>query len=310
MTAPTARSTAAPTMGRVEYGLIALQSMLWGSTFFFVALVDGAMSPITMCVVRLLPAVVALLLFVSWMGLRYPASLFHWTMIFVMAAFNNVIPFVLITIAQREVTGGIAAVFNATAPLFAVFFAAMFIANERLSWRRVAGIVAGICGVAVLIGAGDATASLTAKALLLLAASCYASANVLTRLYLSSDYPPFVIASAQMIASLVLAAIAAAAIEQPWQAPMPEMRTVMTVFAMGIFGSALASLCHFTVLARAGPTNALLVTIILPLTPIILGAVFLGDRLSLREGVGAAVIALALVIIDGRLIARLARVRA
>ena len=73
---------------------------------------------------------------------------------------------------------------------------------------------------------------------------------------------------------------------------------------MGVFGSALASLCHFTVLQRAGATNATLVTLIMPLTPIVLGGVFLGDRLSPRDMLGALVIAAALIIIDGRALRR------
>jgi drug/metabolite transporter (DMT)-like permease len=73
------------------------------------------------------------------------------------------------------------------------------------------------------------------------------------------------------------------------------------IVGMGVLGSALASLCHFTVLQRAGATNASLVTLIMPLTPIVLGGMFLGDRLTLRDMIGALVIAAALVIIDGRL---------
>ena len=74
---------------------------------------------------------------------------------------------------------------------------------------------------------------------------------------------------------------------------------------MGVLGSALASLCHFTVLQRAGATNALLVTLIMPLTPIVLGGLFLGEQLTRRDMAGAAVIAAALLMIDGRLLRRL-----
>lgn len=85
---------------------------------------------------------------------------------------------------------------------------------------------------------------------------------------------------------------------------MPSLKVAGAIVGMGLFGSALASLCHFTVLQRAGATNALLVTLIMPLTPILLGGLFLGDRLALRDMIGALVIAAALVLIDGRLFSR------
>ena len=83
---------------------------------------------------------------------------------------------------------------------------------------------------------------------------------------------------------------------------MPSMAVLACVIAIGVLGSGLASLCHFTVLQRAGATNAMLVTLIMPLTPILLGRVFIGEQLERREVVGAVIIAAALLIIDGRLL--------
>ncbi len=288
-----------PRMAARDYGLITLQSMLWGSAFFFVTVAGQHVPPITMTAMRLVPACLVLLAVISALGLRLPATRDAWGRMLVMAAFNNVIPFVLIIHAQREVTGGVAAIFNATAPLFAVFIAAIFVQEEHLSWRRVAGIAAGICGVVILIGGEGASATPWAAALLLSAACCYASANVMTRLFFPG-YAPFVIACAQMLASLAIAIVAALAMEQPWRLAMPPTTVVLAIAGMGVFGSALASLCHFTVLRRAGPTNAMLVTIILPLTPILLGYLALGEHISVRQMLGGLVIALALVIIDGR----------
>jgi drug/metabolite transporter (DMT)-like permease len=222
----------------------------------------------------------------------------------VLSVLNNVLPFVLVVMAQRDVTGGIAAVFNATAPLFTLFLSAYLIAEERLTWSRVAGIVIGIAGVAVLIGADPAGArGIAAPVMLLAAAACYGVANVFARLKLGG-YPPFVVATGQMISSLVLSTVIALVVERPWEQPMPAGETLAAIAAMGTFGSAFASLCHFTVLKRAGATNGMLVTIVLPLTPILLGAIFFGERLSLREIAGAAIIAFALVVIDGRLFRR------
>ena len=125
--------------------------MLWGSAFFFVTLAGPGVPPITMTALRLIPACIILLMVITALGMRLPATLRRVGQMLLMAAFNNVVPFVLIIHAQREVTGGVAAIFNATAPLFAVFIAPLFVPEERLSWRRVIGIAAGIAGVAILV---------------------------------------------------------------------------------------------------------------------------------------------------------------
>lgn len=288
-------------MGATEYGLISLQSMLWGSAFFFVAVAQDALPPISMSALRLVPACLITFAAAMWFRERLPATLGAWALIAGFCMFNNVVPFILIILAQRSVTGGTAAIFNATAPLFAVFLAASLIPDERLSWRRVAGILIGIAGVAILVGGGSATgtAELLPRAALIAAAACYAISNVYARLLLRG-YTPFALASAQMVMSLLIASLLAVIFERPWSVPAPGWNGFLAIMGMGIFGSGLASLCHFTVLRRAGATNAMLVTIILPVTPILLGAIFLGERISPREIAGALIIASALICIDGR----------
>lgn len=289
-------------MGATEYGLISLQSMLWGSAFFFIAVAQEALPPVTMSALRLVPACLITLAAATWFRERLPATLGAWALIAGFCMFNNVVPFILIILAQRSVTGGTAAIFNATAPLFAVFLAASFIPDERLSWRRVAGILIGIAGVAILVGGGAAAGSteLWPRLALIAAAACYAISNVYARLFLRG-HTPFALASAQMIMSFLIASLLAIIVERPWSLPAPSANGFLAIMGMGIFGSGLASLCHFTVLRRAGATNAMLVTIILPVTPILLGAIFLGERISAREIVGALVIASALLCIDGRI---------
>jgi drug/metabolite transporter (DMT)-like permease len=105
-----------------------------------------------------------------------------------------------------------------------------------------------------------------------------------------------------MLGAIFVAFPLAIAVDRPWALPLPSLQVLGAIAGMGLFGSALASLCHFTVLQRAGTTNALIVTLIMPLTPILLGAAFLGERLSPRDMAGAGVIAAALIIIDGRIL--------
>jgi drug/metabolite transporter (DMT)-like permease len=130
----------------------------------------------------------------------------------------------------------------------------------------------------------------------------YAGANIYARRFLGG-YHPFAIASAQTIGSLVLALPLALLFDRPWTLANPSAGVWFAGIAMGLLGSGLAPLCHFTILHRSGAVNAMLSSIVVPVTPVLLGWGFLGEQLNMRELIGAFMIAAALMIIDGRIVA-------
>jgi drug/metabolite transporter (DMT)-like permease len=296
-------------LGAVEWGLIALQSMLWGSSYFFIAMVQAELPALTIAALRTIPASIVLVAVVLSLGYRMPATLAEWRQFIFFSAFNTVLPFVLIVWGQARTTGGMAAILNASAPLFGIFLAHVLTHDEKLSRNKLAGILLGIVGVGILVGydfAVGSTADVLARLALLAAPLCYVLANIYARNKLG-QYPPFVIAMMQMVASIFIAVPLALAVDHPWTLPMPSLKVLAAIVGMGVLGSSLAGLCHFTVLRRAGATNALLVTLIMPLTPILLGSIFLGEHLTGRDMLGAAVIAAALIVIDGRVVRMLER---
>lgn len=295
-----------PTLGAVEYALIATQAMTWGSTFFFIALARSHVPPLTLSFVRLVPAALLLGSVVAMMGLRLPATWPEWRHMLIFSTFNNALPFVLISAAQRETTGGIAAIFMAITPLCGLIMAPWFIAEERFTAKRLVGILVGIIGVAIVTGASGAAGSWTSQGMLVIAALCFGAAGIYARLYLSG-YHPFAVASAQTIGALAVSLLPLMVFDRPWSMANPGTEAWLAMLVIGIAGSGLSPLCHFTVLRRAGPVNAMLASIVVPVTPIVLGFAFLGERIGLREIVGGCVIALALVIIDGRAMERVRR---
>jgi drug/metabolite transporter (DMT)-like permease len=286
-------------LGPTEWGLIALQAIFWGSTFFFIAIARKQFPPLTLSVIRLVPAAMLLLAVVTAMGLRLPATRSEWQRLLIFSALNNALPFGLIILAQREVTGGIAAIFMAMSPLWALLLAPWFVAEERFTWQRLSGILVGILGVAVITGASGSAGTGSAQMLLVAATICFACANIYARKFLGGLHP-FVIACCQILGSLVLTVPLMLAFEKPFALAASDSHAWLAVIAMGFIGSGLAPLCHFTVLRRAGPVNSMLASIVVPITPVVLGAMFLGERLSLRELFGGLIIACGLLIIDGR----------
>ncbi len=291
-------------LGATEWGLILLQSMLWGSSYFFVAMVQGQMPVLSVTALRTFPAAAVLLIVVFALGYRLPAQLGHWLLFLKFAAINTYIPHLLVVWGQSRATGGMAAILNATAPVFGIFLAHLLTHDEKLSAHKLAGILVGVVGVIILVGYDFAIGSgldILARLALLAAPLLYVFANIFARKNLS-EHPPFVIALMQMLCSMIIAVPIALVVDQPWHNPLPSLQAWTAIIGMGVFGSGLSSLCHFTVLRRAGATNASLVTLIMPLTPIFLGGLFLGETLTGRDILGACVIATALILIDGRVL--------
>ena len=222
---------------------------------------------------------------------------------FAIGLFNNVLPFSLIVIGQTYIPSGLASILNATTPLFTIVVMALA-GEEKLYARRVAGVVAGLIGVIILDGVGAAgfDAGQTIGILLCLAAAfSYGLAALVARRLLSNS-PPLATATFQMLASAAMMTVVAGIVERPWQLPMPGAATWLAVIGLAALSTALAYIVFFQILRRSGATNVMLVTLLIPVTAILLGYLVLGERISPREIIGALVIGSALLLIDGRVI--------
>ena len=218
-----------------------------------------------------------------------------------MALLNNVIPFALILWGQLYVTAGLASILTATAPLFAVVVAHLATEDEKITPARLVGLLAGFAGVVVMIGpevlgglAGDAIAPLA----VLLGAFLYAVSGVYGRRFRGER--PLVLAAGQMTAATIMLLPLAALVDRPWTLAMPSVGAWGALAMMGAVSSALGFVIFFRVLARAGATNLMLVNFLNPVSAILLGAVLLGEHVTLRQVIGMAAIAIGLAAIDGR----------
>ncbi len=289
--------------GRIDardWALLGLLSVLWGGSFCFNGVVLKELPPLTVVFVRVVLASLMLLPLLRCYRLSFPSRLSGWTPFIAMALFNNVVPFSLILTAQTSITGGLAAILNATTPLFTVVIMAIA-GEEKLSARRIAGVLLGLLGVVILRGEvrGFRDSQATGVLLCLTAAFCYGITALLGRGLLSNS-PPLATATFQMLASCVMMAILASAIEQPWRLPMPGMTTVLAILGLASLSTALAYLVFFQILQRSGATNVVLVTLLIPVMAILLGYLVLGERISRQEIFGALVIGSALIVMDGR----------
>jgi drug/metabolite transporter (DMT)-like permease len=175
--------------------------------------------------------------------------------------------------------------------------------DEKLHARRVVGIVTGLIGVIILHGQNLAFQSGEAVGILLClaAAFSYGLSALYARRKLSNS-PPLATATFQLLASALMMTVVAAVFERPWQLPMPGATTWLAMIGLSALSTALAYIVFFQVLRRSGSTNVTLVTLLIPVTAILLGYLVLGESISLREIIGALVICSALLLMDGRVL--------
>jgi drug/metabolite transporter (DMT)-like permease len=300
-----------------DWSLLAGLSVLWGGSFLFNGVVLKELPPLTVVLLRVALAAMILLPVLRAYQIRFPVGLSGWKPFFAIALLNNVLPFSLIVIGQTYIPSGLASILNATTPLFTVMVMAAA-GDEKLHARRVVGVLTGLIGVIVLHGQdvhgqgvhgqdahgqdpGFQSGEGVGILLCLAAAFSYGLSALYARRKLSNS-PPLATATFQLLASALMMTIVAAVFERPWQLPMPGVTTWLAMIGLAALSTALAYIVFFQVLRRSGSTNVMLVTLLIPVTAILLGYLVLGESISLREIIGAVVIGSALLLMDGRVL--------
>lgn len=297
-------------MGQFEWMLLIVLSMLWGGAFFFGRIAVAQIPPFSLVLSRVLLAAVILHLVLRASGRRLPVDAPTLRAFLVMGLVNNLMPFSLIFWGQIHIGSGLASILNATTPLMTCLLAHWLTTDERLSRGRLAGVLVGITGVAVMIGAGllaQVGTHVLAELAILGAALCYATSGIYARRL--KRHPPLVIATGQLTASSLLTLPLVLWIDRPWTLPLPDPGIIAAVLFLALFSTALAYLLYFRILSTAGASNAALVTFLVPVSALMLGALFLGERLAPHQVAGMVLIATGLVLIDGRAVRALARLR-
>jgi drug/metabolite transporter (DMT)-like permease len=293
-------------MKPLEWLMLVLLSILWGGSFFFSKLALAELAPFTVVLGRVAIATLALYLVVRATGQRMPRSPKIWGQFLVMGVLNNLIPFSLIFWGQTHIGSGLASILNATTPLWTVLLAHVLTKDERLTTSKIVGVLVGLAGAAVVIGL-DALrgvgSNVLAQFAILGATLSYAFAGIWGKRF--KGISPLVTAAGQVTCTTVLMVPIVLLVDRPWTLPGVSLQTLGALAGLGLLSTALAYVLYFSLLARAGATNALLVTLLIPVSVLLLAAAVLGETLDLRHLLGMALIGLGLLVMDGRLLAYL-----
>ncbi len=276
-------------------------SILWGGSFFFNAVLLAELSPFGVVFGRVLIGCLVLYGVLRMQGLTLALAR-HWRAFLVMGFLNNFIPFTLIAYGQTFIDSGLASIFNATTPLFGAILAFFLVRDENVTAKKLVGVVLGVAGVAVLFGiASDSPAgpdTLTGGAMVMLASLSYAVAGLFWRRF-PSIAPPVAACGMQLASSLMCLPLAV--YHDGARFFHLSAGGVGSLLGIGVLSSAVGFILYFRVLRVAGAVNVLLVTLLIPVSASLLGALFLGEAITPVEIAGMAVIGLGLLVVDGRL---------
>jgi drug/metabolite transporter (DMT)-like permease len=286
-----------------EWGLLLLLSVLWGGSFFFVGVAVKQLAPFTIVAARVSIAAALLWLTAPVTGLSPKNIRANFGALLILGLINNAIPFVLIVWGRTRLASGLASILNASTPVITVVAAHFLTTTERLTALKFGGALFGLAGVAVMIGP-DFThglgRNLFAELAVLGAALSYAFASLYGRRFRGLGLAPIDVAAGQISGSSLILVPLALLVDQPWILPPPSLPVVGAILGLAALSTAFAYIVYFRILAGAGATNVVLVTLLAPATSVLLGAVSLGEHLAPRDFLGLALIALGLALIDGR----------
>jgi drug/metabolite transporter (DMT)-like permease len=292
---------------RAWFGILAL-ALIGGASFLSVRVALDEVPVTTVVAFRVGGAALALWVYVLARRMPLPRGGRVWIGIAVMGILNNALPFTLITWGQQYIPSGLASILNASTAIFGVLIAALVFADERLSPRKVAGVVLGFAGVATAVGLAN-LGNLDPRSLgqwaVVGAALSYGVSGSWARARLTG-VPPVVLAATMLTASSCIMAPAALLIDGvPSFAYAPQ--TYAALGYLSLIASGIAYLIFYWVLGQAGAGNVSLTTLLIAPVAILLGAVVLDEPLRPPAFAGFGRLALGLLILDGWLVARLRR---
>lgn len=289
-------------MSPTDWAQLLLLGAIWGGSFFFARIAVAEMHPLVLVLFRVAIAAAALQIYLATRGISFRLALPYAGGFFLLAILNNVIPFSLIFAGQTQLGAGIASVLNATTPFWTIVLANALTADEKITWNKIAGVLLGVAGTAVMIGPSLLTGfagPVWPKLALIAASLSYALALMVAKRFRA--LPPTVVATAQLTCSTIVMIPVVLFTQDPAHLFAASAPVWTAVVALALLSTAFAYILYFNLVASAGATNASLVTLVVPASAILLGALFLGERLDAVEMAGIALIGLGLLTIDGRM---------
>jgi len=273
-------------MNRRDAPMVAGLSLIWGASFMFIKVADRQFDPAALVFFRLLLGC-AVLLPAAFLVLGREAAVAAraaWKRLVVLGVVNTAIPFLLISWAETRIDSGLAAILQAAAPIFTAVLATRF-GDDRVRGYRLAGVLVGLAGVALLVGSPGPGGLLAALAMVL-AALAYACGATFGS-HMLAGTPPLVVGAVSTSAAMI--AVSPLGLARLPDA-LPGWKELASIAVLGIAGTGVAYILLFALLRSAGPSRTMLITYLIPAIAVLYGALLLGEPLRAISLGGLALI--------------------
>jgi drug/metabolite transporter (DMT)-like permease len=286
---------------------LATLALLWGSGFLLIKIALRGFTPFEIVLVRLALGGLVLAAYLWIRRIPLPRDRLTWLHLSVAAALANVAPYLLFAIAERQIDSTVAGMINATTPLFTIILAILVRHESRPSGIRLLGLSVGLVGTAILLSPwrlGSQFTSLGALAALT-ASLCYAVSYIyMDRFLAKRQLSPITLSSAQLMMATAITALGAPI---PGSLAQPAFRldAVISLITLGVLGTGVAYVLNYRIIASDGASAASVVTYLLPVTAVILGAVVLNESPTLHAIVGMLIVLLGVGLTQHRIPRRL-----
>jgi len=288
-------------MNRSQVSMIAALSLIWGASFMFIRVADRQFDPAALVFFRLLLAcfvvVPAAFALVGRAALRHARK--AWRRLALLGLVNTAIPFFLIAWAETRIDSGLAAILQAAAPIFSAVIVTR-LGDDRVTGYRLAGVLIGLAGVALLVGSPGSGGYLAALAVVLAALAYALGASFGSRL--TAGTPPLVVSAVSTSAAMVVTAPFGLA---RLPRALPGWKELASVATLGLLGTGVAYIILFALLRSAGPSRTILVTYLIPGIAVLYGVALLGEPLRAVSLAGLVLILVGVALASrGRQVAR------
>jgi drug/metabolite transporter (DMT)-like permease len=267
-----------------------LLGAIWSSSFMWIKIAVQEVGPITLVAFRVTFGLIFGVTVILIQRPRLPRTFKVWFPLLLMGFTNVAIPFFLISWGEQSIDSAVAAILDATVPLFTILIAHIFLSDDKITAPKLLGLLVGFGGIVVLVSKdiGGSPSSLLGQAAVILAALFYAASAVYARK--TTENTPGILRSAgPLISASAVMWLGVLVFDSPLKVPQLGITWVALLF-LGMLGTGLAFVLSYYLIHAIGPTRTSMVTYLFPLGGVILGVVFLDEQLTWQLIAGAGFI--------------------
>ncbi|NDJ51751.1 MAG: DMT family transporter [Chloroflexi bacterium] len=278
-------------------------SAIWGASFLAIKLVLRDLSPFTLVAVRLALGSIGLWIIMVMTKTQLPKDRSTLLLLALLGITNVTLPYLLIANGQQTIDSGVASILNSTTPLHALILAHFFLSDERITWNRLLGLMIGFGGVALIFSDGQRYGFgaldwpvLRGQLLVLGGPLCYAASGVFVRRRLR-EVEPVVVGTISITTAFVASTLLALLVDGGISIQM-QATSWLALLWLSVLGVSVAQVLYFFVMSQWGATRTTMVTYVIPLVSVILGAIVLSEAVTVSRVGGFALIAAGIALVN------------